>query len=205
MSRVPKMRTIAGILAAVAVMSLGGPAHASEQRGPVIDPVAIESAMSAVAYDEAVAEANGFTIVTHEDGSWESVAVTKEAKAAEAKAGGPIGAGAPGDGSAQRSPVYAYGNCGNSWIQFIRAGNYVSLKTGYNVAYNVSNRIGWSVQVWSYDGNPWFGWADGPSGASWTSTSVGFFNSVGGFGTASGSVLMSNGVICSSGGPTSAI
>lgn len=32
-------------------------------------------------YDEAVAEANGFKIVTYYDGSWESVPVTEKAKA----------------------------------------------------------------------------------------------------------------------------
>ncbi|KAA9105980.1 hypothetical protein [Microbacterium rhizomatis] len=47
----------------------------------------VETTMYVTGYDEAVARANGYEIITYDDGSWESVAVTEQAKAENAETG----------------------------------------------------------------------------------------------------------------------
>lgn len=78
--------------------------------------------MSVIGYDEEVAEANGFKIVTDENGQQTSVPVTDEAKALVADA--PVAT--PYD--------TVVGNCGQSWLNGSKGANdVVSFTTGYSV------------------------------------------------------------------------
>jgi hypothetical protein len=189
------LAAVAGLIAAT--LGAVAPAYADgEGDGDGDGDELVVSTMSVVGYDEAVANANGFEIVTHPDGQWESVAVTPEAQAIRAEYGGSV---------ASRR-VTVPGTCGTSWIELLPNISYVRVNTGYSVAAPVANRISWVVQAASIGGLPTVSWPSGPSPATWQG--IGSF-STGGIGgwawvTSSSSVLLIDGRICSSGGPAQA-
>ena len=94
-------------------------------------PVITTVGMNAIGYDESVAEANGFEIITYPDGSWESVAVTPEAQEIEKTYGGPV---LIDPGTPVASKVTVYGNCGSSWIEVLNSGSAKRANTGYSVS-----------------------------------------------------------------------
>ena len=194
-------RSLSVTSAAVLVLTaLAGVSPASAEPQKIQPPAVTTAGMNAIGYDESIAEANGFRIVTYPDGSWETVAVTRPAKAIEAAYGGPtlIDPNAP-----VASKVTVYGNCGSSYIQVLRSGSAWRANTGYSVTAPVANRISWTVQVASLGGLPSYTWPPAPTGAIWngaiTFATGGFGGSV--FVTPGSSVLLINGTICSSGSP----
>jgi hypothetical protein len=107
-----------------------------------------------VGYDAAVAEANGFTIVTHPDGSQESVPVTPEAIALASEWGDDVAARGP--------KVTVPGNCGSSWIKIDSGAFDVKrIETGYDVKAPVANRVKWAVQIQRIGGLPTINWPVG--------------------------------------------
>ncbi|KAA9104499.1 hypothetical protein [Microbacterium rhizomatis] len=160
----------------------------------------VETTMYVTGYDEDVAQANGYEIVTYDDGSWESVAVTEEAKAENAETG--IMTPQPGDGStAARGTVY--GPCGSSFVDASASGRLVSAVTGYTVTGPVSNRIYWDVTFWTGYGATTLSWPSGPSPATWTGAgSVLYASSTGGTAIAGGAVILTTGTVCGAGLPS---
>jgi hypothetical protein len=153
--------------------------------------------MSVIGYDEAVAEANGFKIITYAGGSWESVAVTEDAKRLNVETG--VMRPAPAetsDGTAARGTVY--GNCGTSWVDAYDSGRRVPASTGYNVTAPVYSRIAWAIYFtsWAYGGSS-VGWEGGVSTpASWTGHAGALYpGSADGYVTAAGSVQLITGLV----------
>jgi hypothetical protein len=144
-------------------------------------------AMAPSGFDAAVAEANGYRVITGDDGKQRSVAVSPEAIAFER--------------ALERSrTTYVSGPCGNSWINAVSRGNSKFISTGYVVPRPVIAK-NWTVQVWGWSGMPshWWGGATGPSWSSSWSFSMpgdGFANVVPG-----SNVVMSDGTVCASGSP----
>lgn len=206
MKLMKKAGLAAVILTIVSVGSVAVPASAATEDKTEPQPSDAASApMSVTGYDEAVAEANGFKIVTYDDGSIEAVAVTDAAKRLNVDTGIMHPTTGTGDGTAARGTVY--GNCGNSWVDAWDSGRYVPVETGYNVTAPVYNRISWTVYYtnWSYGGNS-VGWPGGQSTpSSWTGYSGAIYPSASdGFVMAAGSIQLITGMICSSGNPTDA-
>lgn len=158
--------------------------------------------MNVVGYDEEVAAKNGFKIVTYPDGSWESVAVTEEAKALNLDTGimRPSGSG---DAQARTT---SYGTCGSSFTDAYMSSALLTFVTGYDVVAPVYNRIAWGVTIvaWPYGINS-VGWPGGVSTpAHWQGSGGVLYPdaSVSGFATTSGDVQLITGEICYSGNPS---
>ncbi len=150
--------------------------------------------MNIIGYDKAVAEANGFTIVTDQDGTQHSVPVTKQAKAQVAAAN-----------SVVKPLNTVYGDCGTSslYIQ-VKWATVLMVSTGYSVVLaSVSH-------IWNVDGAVSSGtWSNGFSGlnfsTTWSAThNVNVGNGAHGFGSVrpGSEATLINGVICASGGPS---
>lgn len=187
-----KIRNVAGGLVVAAVLvSVGTPSYASETE-PALPPEAIVTPMTVAGYDEAVAEAHGFEIVTHADGSVESVPVTPEA----------ISVSQAAENVQARGEVH--GNCGSSFVYADRSGRMVTAQHGYIVAMPVWNRVGWSVSFATAYGVTTVYTPDGPSPAFWQESS-GTILPIATTGTAiaSGDVIQIDGTICVSGNPSS--
>ncbi|SDZ55338.1 hypothetical protein [Herbiconiux ginsengi] len=159
----------------------------------------VETTMYVTGYDEEVARENGYEIITYDDGSWESVAVTEEAKAENAETG--IMTPQPADGAAARGTVY--GPCGSSFVDASASGRLVSAVTGYTVTGPVSNRIYWDVTFWTGYGATTLSWPSGPTPATWTGAgSVLYASSTGGTAIAGGAVILTTGTVCGAGLPS---
>jgi len=199
MRRHMKRKIVAiGTAALLLAASVGtSPANASPQDEA---PVVITTGMNATGFDESVAEANGFQIVTYPDGTWESVAVTPEAKKIEAGYGGSV---LVDPNSPIASKVTVSGNCGTSFIEVLNSGSAKRINTGYSVTAPVANRTIWVVQVSSLGGLPSYSFPPAPSGASWVGSLTFSTGGFGGFAyvTPGSSVLLINGTICGSGSP----
>lgn len=158
----------------------------------------IESTMELKGFDEAVAEANGYEILTDANGVQRSVPVSEQAIAFEISRTAELADASDGS-SANRTTVT--GNCGTSFVGVTRYGNRIMVGTGYAVFYPVVARL-WVVQIYSFAGLPSFTWT-GSSGASWNSAAS-FFMSAGGVAsvTPGSSVVMTNGAVCWSGSPS---
>lgn len=199
-----KKRTVTSILAVIAMAAVGfaapSTAYASEVGEADAPSDRVETTMSATGYDADIARANGFEIVTYDDGSWESVAVTAEAEKQNAETG--IMSPEPGDGStAARGTVY--GPCGSSWVDASASGRLVTAVTGYSVTAPVSNRIYWDVTFWTGYGATTLSWPSGPSPAYWQGAgSVLYASSTGGTAIAGGAVILINGTVCGAGLPS---
>lgn len=197
MFRKSSFATSAAVLALTALTGVS-PASAAPPEGT--PPALTTAAMNAIGYDQSVAEANGFQIVTYPDGNWESVAVTPTAKKIEAAYGGPTLIDPHGPVA---SKVTVYGNCGSSFIQVRSSASAWRADTGYSVKAPVANRINWTIQVASLGGIPSYTWPPSPTGAVWSGATT---FATGGFGgtvfvTPGSSVLLINGTICGSGSP----
>ncbi|MEV8241968.1 hypothetical protein AB0O90_17115 [Microbacterium testaceum] len=151
--------------------------------------------MTVTGYDADVAAANGFEIVVHDDGSWESVPVTPEAQAAAEQSDA---AALSGPNVSARGTVY--GNCGSAMIDTDRNGNLVTVVSGYDVVAPVANRINWSVVFVTWNGVQTLSWPNGPSPAHWRAYG-GIINGAAGFANAYGDVVLITGAVCGSGGP----
>ncbi|NHT17508.1 hypothetical protein [Cellulomonas sp. IC4_254] len=158
----------------------------------------VEVEMDAVGFDESVARANGYAIVTEEDGTQRSVPVTDQARAEEEAIARRVGAG--------RSTVVA-GSCGTSRIVitdstgFRRAG----ISTSFNV---VRPAVGYSWFVDVAGGGTSARQTFGGALASRTTWQHTFLHSVPKAGSYIASVartsnaVLNNGTICFSGGPS---
>lgn len=193
------MRKILGgtVLGAVVALTVGlGSTAAHAEDGPVpTEELNTVVPMTVTGYDADVAAANGFEIVVHDDGSWESVPVTPEAQAAAEQSGAAALSGP--DVSAQGT---VYGNCGSAMLETDRSGNLVTAVTGYDVIAAVSNRISWSVVFVTWNGVQTLSWPSGPSPAHWRGYG-GIINGAAGFANAYGDVILITGAVCGSGAP----
>lgn len=185
--RIRRAAIRAGIAAAAtgAFVLSGALAASADEPSPQMETVTL--AMVPSGFDVAVAEANGYRVVTDADGSQRSVAVSQEAIDFERAL-------------ARTRTTYVSGPCGNSWINAVSRGNSKFISTGYVVPRPVIAK-NWTVQVWGWSGMPstWWGGASGPSWSSSWSFSMpgdGFANVLPG-----SNVVMSDGTVCASGSP----
>ncbi|PPG51713.1 hypothetical protein C5C24_06540 [Rathayibacter sp. AY2B3] len=150
--------------------------------------------MTLSGYDAAVAEAHGYQIVVHDDGTFESIPVTDAAKKeAEELA-------IAGGGLAARDT--RSGNCGTSTLFITRAGS-----SGINIYTAYSVTLGYSIgHEWKVDGATSSGtWSEDFNGlAASTTWSATHFKAVGGNASGFGQVragsyaILNNGLTCSS-------
>lgn len=154
--------------------------------------LASSAALVPAGFDSAVAEANGYKIVTDSTGEQRSVAVSPEAIEFERQL-----ARTP---SITPFTTFVSGPCGTSWINAVSRGNTKVISTGYVVPRPVIVKT-WTVQVWGWGGLPSYTWG-GSSGASWSSSwsftlsGADFANVLPG-----SNVVMNNGTVCLSGSP----
>lgn len=160
-------RTFAGVLATTAVLatSLLG-ANVAQAAGQIEGGSGSQATMGVTGFDAAVAEANGFEIVTDSSGTQTSVPVTDAAKAivaAAAQAG-------------HRDLGTVDGDCGRSWLNTSRAGsNKVVINTGYRV-WLPSVGQQWNVDLFSSHGGysvPFSGAAFSPTWDAYETEDVG--------------------------------
>ncbi len=160
--------------------------------------------MTVVGYDEEVAEANGFQIITNPDGSQSSIAVTEEAKA-QLRQADVLRAQAQLESTAA-DPVP--GNCGSSWASGSKIANdTVAFSTGFLV-FLAAYEHDWRVNATGFvTANHWNTGGAGPASGtkSWTGAIPGVIGP--GFGgvpaySASASVILVDGAVCYSVGPT---
>ncbi|WP_256728800.1 hypothetical protein [Microbacterium oleivorans] len=187
---------------AVALMPQAALAATPEPAAP--ETISETAPMVVGGYDAAVAEANGFKIVTHEDGTQESVPVT-EAAAAQLQQADQRRAEAQLE-SAAADPVP--GNCGSSWASGSkRANDTVAFSTGF-IVFLAAYEHDWRVYANGFiSGNYWSTGGAGPStgSKSWTGAIPGVVGpGIGGVPaySASASVILVDGTVCYSVGPT---
>ena len=198
---------VAGMVVAATVLLPAGAANASTV-SPTPAPVTttIHTSMVVKGYDAQVAEANGYKIVTNADGTQQSVPVTSAAIAQQAKSDQ---LRAAAQATTQIAASSAGGVvCGDSWVSGAKlANNTVAFHTGFLV-YGAASYHVWTVYaVGTITANSWATSGSGPySGTqSWEggiSTVIG--PGVGGvpFLSPAASVVLENGSICFSVGPT---
>lgn len=197
MSHMARTRTSrAGVLALVlALLSGAGSAVAAEASGPEL---VIDVEMQAVGFDESVAAAHGYTIVTDGDGTQRSVPVTAEAHAAEAAIARKHALG--------RATVVA-GSCGTSRIVITDSTGFRT--AGISTSFNVNRpAVGYSWFVDVTGGGTSVRRTFSGALASRTSWQHTFAHSVPKAGSYIASVartsnaVLNNGTICFSGGPS---
>lgn len=159
--------------------------------------------MVAKGYDAQVAAANGFQIVTNADGTQSSVPVTAAAKAQLQQA-------AERRAQLQSSTVspQGVGNCGESWASGSKIANdTVAFSTGFQVFLAATHHT-WTVYATGLiTANSWTTSGAGPAtgNKSWTGAIPSVVGpGVGGvpWGSASASVVLVDGTVCYSDGPT---
>jgi hypothetical protein len=159
--------------------------------------------MVVAGYNAEVAEANGYQIITHEDGTQESVPVTEAAIAQQQQADQLRAA-------AQQGAVSPSGAvpCGDSWVSGTKLANdTLAFSTGFLV-YGAAYEHTWRVNAIALiNSNSWGTTGAGP--ASGTKSWEGAIPSVVGPGIASvppgsalASVTLLNGTVCYSVGPS---
>lgn len=158
------------------------------------DPMPV-APMDVVGFDPAVAEANGFRIITAADGSQSSEPVTSEARELVAAY----------DTSSATTFGYAevQGNCGYSWIDITRGLSSITrIKTGYTVRLPTKSRL-WSVTLFGVAGIPNYSMNSPIGGPATWSTSANVSYGSGGFGNVppGSQVTLTDGSICVSGNP----
>ncbi|WP_426624451.1 hypothetical protein ACPPVW_18160 [Leifsonia sp. McL0607] len=186
-----RIRAGLGAIAAGALIFSGAvAAQASETPGAETVTLNVSEAMVPAGFDPAVAEANGYKIVTDSTGEQRSVPVSAEAIAFEERLA---------SSALKARTTWVQGPCGNSWINAVSKGNSKFISTGYVVPRPVIAKL-WIVQVWGWSGLPSFSWS-GPSGASWSSSWS--FSGGGDFANVlpGSNVVMNNGTVCVSGSP----
>lgn len=191
----------AGLLAGLgATLALVGgaamPANATELT-PVEDPEVMSSTqgMNVTGYDEAVANAHGYEIVTHADGSQESVPVTPEAIAEQAAIDDMV-----------TTFDEAYGNCGRSWVYSTKIANdTVAIQTGFSVGGPTVSR-NWRVHANTFFTSNTLVFPNGPTASGYWSAE-GALPGLVGPGVAgvptTATAVKTNGSVCTSAGPTS--
>lgn len=175
---------------------LAGPAHAAE--GPANPSVSVEirTAMESVGFDEEIAAANGFQIVTDANGVQSSIPVTNEAKQLVARY-------TEREGQVGALRAVSYGPCGYSTINLVTMGfDYLTIGTSFSVNLPVQTRW-WGVVGFSGSGTFNVSFNGGASGPFWTGASN-VRRAGGGWGqVAVGSyVIKVDGNICWSGSPS---
>lgn len=193
----------------VAVLALLPATAANASTGvassPTPNTTRVTTPMAVGGYDAQVAAANGYKIVTHADGTEESVPVTAAA-AAERKQADQARAAA----QASQSTVApaAVGNCGSSWLQGAKVANdTVTFQTGF-IVYLAAYEHTWTVNAQGFiSGNYWTTSGAGPANGSdsWEGAIPGVVGP-GWAGvpawSASASVVLRDGTVCYSLGPT---
>lgn len=205
MSRKATRRALSIMGAAVLTLVVALTPHAALANTPESDApeTVIETMpMTVAGYDAEVAEANGFKIVTHEDGTQESVPVT-DAAVTQRQQADQLRAVAQQDDT---SPSVAV--CGDSWASGTKVANdSVAFSTGFLV-YGAAYAHTWTVYATgAITANSWTTSGAGPASGtkSWTGAIPGVVGpGVGGvpFGSASASVILVDGTVCYSVGPT---
>ena len=179
--RVPVALVAAVVLGAVHL------AGASEARAANVEVIPLEFAH----YDHAVAESNGFRIVTNADGQEVSEPVSDEAKALVAK----------------QSRHTVIGRCGSASLNLARVGGtrQVFFSTGYKVPFPTIYH-NWTVDL-TRGGQQWStGLNGGPTTGSWsTSRTITTNNNQGvrGIVRAGSHAYLTNGAVCFAGSPNS--
>lgn len=195
-------------IGAVAVVALVvGPATAAtavgESSTPPPDSPRTFAPMIFGGYDAEVAEANGFKVVTDEDGTQRSIPVT-DAAAAQLEKADELRA----DSRQKNTALAGVGNCGSSWATGSKIENdTVAFNTGFLV-FLAAYEHTWTVYANGFfSANSWTTSGPGPTSGSenWTGA-IGNVSGPG-FGgvpllSASASVVLVNGSVCYSVGPT---
>lgn len=161
--------------------------------------------MVAKGFDAQVAAANGYKIVTNADGTQASVPVTAAAAAQKQQA---VGALSAIQGRTGIVTPDGTGNCGASWASGVKAANdTVKFSTGFQVDLAATHHT-WTVYATgAITGNSWTTSGGGPAtgGQSWTGAIPSVIGpGVGGvpFLSANASVILVDGTVCYSDGPT---
>ncbi len=154
-------------------------------------------------YDAQVAAANGYRIVSNADGTQQSVPVTAAAIAQRQQADQIRAAARQGTPSPSVGVV-----CGDSWVSGVKkARDTVAFSTGFLV-YGAAYQHTWTVYATGFiTGNSWTTSGAGPASGtkSWTGAIPRVVGpGVGGvpFASASASVILVDGTVCYSVGPT---
>lgn len=152
-------RPLVGLLA-VAVLLLGPAATANAATSdPPPDSTSTSTPMVVGGYNEAVAEAHGFKIVTNSDGTQQSVPVTKAASALLAEAAQKRAAAQTARAGATPNST---GNCGSSWLSGSKLANdtvgattgFQVYLAGYEYDWKVTATGFWSGGVWNVTNVP---------------------------------------------------
>jgi hypothetical protein len=204
-------RRKAGLVAAIAAGALAftlTPAAANAATAPTAELTGPRQfTMTVGGYDAAVAEANGYKIVTHADGSQESVPVTPAAKAREA-AKPSLSERLQSSKAAGEVTPYdeVVGNCGLSYLDGSKGANdTISYDTGF-VVRDAVKKFRWVVNANGFltsDSKSYSGKAgDAEWGTSGSVRAVGPGTAfVAGVSAAAAATLI-DGSICYSGGPS---
>jgi hypothetical protein len=170
-------------------------AFADTPEPSVTETIGATMPMTVVGYDEKVAEANGYQIVTHDDGSQESVPVTAAAKTEQAAA----------DAARAQARGEVDGDCGSSWINALKKENdTVAFSTGY-VVFGAVVDSQWQVIANGFISGNSVTLYPGSNSGTWSTE--GALPSVIGpgiasVGIASSFAILAGGQVCYSGGPS---
>lgn len=199
-----KARILTAMMTA-AILVVGPVTAANADTGattPTSESVTVYTPMVVAGYDAKVAEANGFKIVTHADGSQESVPVTAAAAAQHKRADQLRAADQKSVGTSAALTV-----CGDSWLSGAKVdNNVVVFQTGF-IVYGAAYEHTWTVYATgAITGNSWS--TSGPGPASGNRSWEGGIGNVIGPGIAgvpwgswSASVILVDGTVCWSDGP----
>lgn len=186
----------AALTLAIALAPQAALADAPEDEAPTT--INESMPMSIAGYDAAIAEANGFEIVTDESGVTRSVPVTDKAKALVSDA-------------AEDAPEFTtfdtvVGDCGQAWLNGSKGANdRVSFTTGYSVRLPVQLHQ-WRVTAYGFITTGEKNYAQGAGPAVWSksdsTTAIGpGYAIVPGFSPVA-MVKLVDGATCYSGGPS---
>lgn len=198
---------IAGVV--LAVLALLPPTAANASTGassPTPTTTRVTTPMTVGGYNAQVAAAHGYKIVTHSDGTQESVPVTAAA-VAERKQADQARIAAQAKSQSTVTPAVV-GNCGSSWLQGTKIANdTVTFQTGF-IVYLAAYEHTWTVNAVGFiTANHWTTTGAGPANGS-DSWQGAIYNVVGpGYAgvpawSASASVVLRDGTVCYSLGPT---
>lgn len=199
-----KARILTAMMTA-AILVVGPVTAANADTGaptPTSESDTVYTPMVVAGYDAKVAEANGFKIVTHADGSQESVPVTGAAAAQHKRADQLRAADQKSVGTSAALTV-----CGDSWLSGAKVdNNVVVFQTGF-IVYRAAYEHTWTVYATgAITGNSWS--TSGPGPASGNRSWEGGIGNVIGPGIAgvpwgswSASVILVDGTVCWSDGP----
>jgi hypothetical protein len=177
-------------------------AFADTLEEPTTDSSSASAPMTVVSYDAAVAEANGYQIVTNPDGTQSSIPVTDEAKAQQAAADAAKAEYESGGVSARG---VVDGDCGSSWISASKIANdTVAYQTGY-IVWGAVVDSQWTIVATGFITGNSVTLHPGANAGTWE-TEGGVNNVVGpgvaGVTTGSSFAVLAGGQVCYSGGPT---